>query len=112
MYRQSNATRCMPYSHQRVKYILKNDYHCILQPILSYKGNRRYGYVQKYNLINEDTGETLVENVTLNAMRIVLTQEGYPVKADSPCQGAMDFLAFVDNIKTKNKGGACYCAKP
>lgn len=100
MYRQSNAKKCKPYSHQRVKAIMQNEYHYRLEPIRSYKGNQRYGYVQKYNLINEDTGETLAQNVTLNAIRIVLTQEGYPLKETiKPCKGAMDFLEYVETIK-------------
>ena len=100
MYRQNNAHRCKSYSHQRVKQILLQDYHCILKPVGGYKANRKYGYVQKYNLINKDTGEVLAEWITINAIRIILTQEGYLLTEEhKPCKGAIEFLNYVENIK-------------
>ena len=100
MYRQYNAERCLHYSHQRVKQILKDDYHCHLQPINGYKSNRQKGYVQHYHLINDDTGETLAQNITLNALRILLTQENYPLHEDcKPYKDAIDFLAYIVKIQ-------------
>lgn len=116
-YRQSNSHRCEQYSHQRVQQILHWDYHCTMQPINGgYKENRRKGYVKKYHLINNDTGEILAERITMNAMRIILTEEGYPLhpsveelermkeyKKTIPNQGAIAFLAFVEKQKKLKK---------
>lgn len=103
MYRQNNAHRCYPYSHQRVKQILRDDYHYDLQPLWGYKSNRIPPYVTKYRLVNMDTGETLLEFVTLNAIRIQLTKEGYPLKEKvKPNKKAIEFLEFVEELKEKN----------
>ena len=102
MYRQSNAHKCLPYSHQRVKQILRDYYHYRLKPVGGYKANRRYGYVQKYHVIDTDTGETILEWVTLNAIRIVLTEEGFPLfETMKPCKGAMEFLEYIETTKNK-----------
>ena len=99
-YRQSNAHRCLPFSHQRVRQILQSDYHCSLKPVGGYKCNRYRGYVQKYHLINDDTGEILVEWVTMNAIRILLTQEGYKLKPEPEMNpGARAFLEHVERLK-------------
>lgn len=112
-YRQSNSHRCKPYSWQRVQQILALDYHCTMQPINGgYKENRYRGYVRKYDLINNDTGEVLASRITMNAMRIILTEEGYSLhpteeelemmkeyKKYIPNQGAIEFLAFVEKQK-------------
>lgn len=103
-YRQSNAHKCKPFSHQRVKNILLRDYHLTLHPVGGYKCNRRFGYVQMYHVINTDNGETVLQNVTLNALRIILTQEGYPLKEEvKPCQGAIQFLEYVEQLKNQQR---------
>lgn len=101
MYRQSNAHKCLPYSHQRVKQILRDDYHCELLPLWGYKSNRIPPYVRRYNLIDMDTRETLLKSITMNAIRIQLTKENYPLRQEvKPCQGAIAFLEF---LKEQNK---------
>lgn len=103
-HKQSNADKCLPYSHQRVKEILREDYHYILKPVGGYKANRRFGYVQKYHIMDDDTGDTIAKWVTLNAIRIILTQEGYPLTEPvQPNQGAVNFLEYVESIKEQNK---------
>lgn len=104
-YRQCNADKIrVKYSPYRIKQILHDDYHYELKPIYSYKGNRRRGYVQKYDICNIDTGEIIVEKATLNAIRIILQQEGYPLtKPIEPNQGAVNFLEYVESIKEQNK---------
>lgn len=104
-YKQSNEDKCkVKYSHQRIKQILCNDYHYELIPInVGYKGNRRHGYIQKYTIRNYDTDEVVVEAVTLNALRILLYQEGYPLHEPmKPNQGAIAFLEYVENIKNQH----------
>lgn len=105
-YRQSNEKKVkVKYSHQRIKQILHEDYHYDLIPIsVGYKGNRRRGYVQKYDVRSLDTGELIVSHATLNAIRIILQQEGYPLHApEQPNQGAVDFLAYVESTKQHNR---------
>lgn len=102
MYKQSNYHKCHPYSHQRIKQILLNDYHIELQPQYSYKSNRIAPYVNRYRMVNIDTKEVLAEKITLNAIRILLTKEGYPLKEPvKPCKGAIEFLKFVESKKEK-----------
>ena len=105
-YQQSNAQKVMvKYSHQRIRQILLDDYHYELIPINDgYKGNRKRGYVQKYDVRNLDTGELVVGSATLNALRIILQQEGYPLTEPvQPNQGAVNFLEYVESIKEQNK---------
>ena len=66
------------YSHQRIKQIFKEDYHLTVTPIVIYKGTR-YGKHMRYNLINE-LGKIVMYNVTLDALRMYLTSEGYPLR--------------------------------
>lgn len=69
------------YSHQRIKQILCNDYHIELVAIEGYKINRYYKQT-RYNLICMDTGEMVMTEVTLNALRIILSLHNYPLKDD------------------------------
>ena len=109
---QSNAHKCLPYSWQRVEQILRDDYHCYLKPVPeAYKGNRYRGHVKRYTLINTDTHEIIADRVTLNAIRIIFTEEGYPLHPTeeelerikeskiAPNKGAMEFLKFVEEQK-------------
>lgn len=102
-YKQSNEDKCkVKYSHQRVKQILLDDFHIALEPICTgYKENRRRGFVERYRMRLIDSGEVLVESATLNAIRIELQKMGYPLHTPAePNQGALDFLAYVETLKS------------
>ena len=66
-----------PYSYHRIKQIFRDDYLLNLERIYIYKGTR-YGQAPRYNLVNVD-GEIVMYNVTLQALRIYLTNEDYPL---------------------------------
>lgn len=69
------------YSFWRIKKILEKDYHYRLERINQpYKANRRRNFVERYNLINNDTNTIILTNITLNSLRKVLTEENYPLK--------------------------------
>lgn len=69
------------YSFWRIKNILENDYHYRLERInQGYKANRRRNFVELYNLIDNNTNSIILENITLNSLRKVLTEENYPYK--------------------------------
>lgn len=69
------------YSFWRIKNILDNDYHYRLEKVFQgYKANRKPNYVERYNLIDNDTNTIILTNITLNSLRRILTEENYPVK--------------------------------
>lgn len=69
------------YSFWRVKRILKTEYNYRLEKIYQgYKANRNPNYVELYNLIDNDTNSIILENITLNSLRKILTEENYPLK--------------------------------
>lgn len=69
------------YSFWRIKRILEKDYNYRLENIWQgYKANRKSNYVKRYNLIENDTNSIILENITLNSLRKVLTEENYPYK--------------------------------
>jgi len=70
-----------PYTHHRIKQIFRDDYHLKLVNVTEYKGTR-YGQSPRYNAINIDTNETVLHNVTLQALREYLTSEGYPLNKE------------------------------
>ena len=94
------------YSFWRIQHILKQEYHYRLDKVWQgYKANRQPNYCERYNLIDEDANEILLNGVTLDALRALLTQEGYPLKEEvAPCKGAIEFLNFVEQQKTQQHG--------
>lgn len=86
-----------PYTFWRIKRILKRDYHCELENInQGYKATRKLGYRELYRIINLDTMEIICPQTSLNALRKLLTQEGYPVHdADDRNIEAENFLELV-----------------
>lgn len=69
------------YSFLRIKSILERDYHYRLEKIFQgYKANRKSNYVERYNLIDNDTNSIILESITLNSLRKILTEENSPLK--------------------------------
>lgn len=69
------------YSFWRIKRILEKDYNYKLEKVWqAYKANRKPNYVERYNLIDNDTNSIILENITLNSLRKILTEENYPLK--------------------------------
>ena len=58
------------------------DYGLELKKLPIYKG-ARHGQPIRYNLVNIETGETVLEYITLYGLRVMLTSEGYPEKEDT-----------------------------
>ena len=69
------------YTYWRIKSILLEDYGLALKKLTIYKGER-HGRPARYDLIDIETGETIMEYITLHGLRVMLTQEGYPEKDD------------------------------
>lgn len=75
------ANRSNNYSFWRIKRILEKDYNYRLENILQgYKSNRKSNYMKRYNLIDNDTNSIILESITLNSLRKILTEENYPLK--------------------------------
>lgn len=69
-----------PYSFWRIQRILKQDYDCRLEKVMQgYKANRKYGYVEKYNLIRNSDDKILLEWIKLDGLRKILGEAGYPL---------------------------------
>ena len=67
----------LPYSYHRIKSIFKEDYHYTLERMFLYKDGR-HGSPVHYKLVDSD-GQTVLSNVTLQALRAYLTSEDYPL---------------------------------
>ena len=68
------------YSYWRIVRILHKDYNIVLKKRWQgYKANRKKGYKERYDLILEEDNSIILENISLNGLRYVLTQEGYPL---------------------------------
>lgn len=71
------------YSFWRIKRILEKDYHYRLENVFQgYKANRKANYLERYNLIDNDTNYIILGNITLNSLRKILTEENYPLKEE------------------------------
>ena len=68
-----------PYTHWRIKQILKQRYNAELIPIGGYKCSRVYNYRQSYRLVDCTTGRTIMEEVELDTLRRVFAKAGIPL---------------------------------
>ena len=67
------------YAPQRIKRILKKDFNCHLENIWQgYKANRKPGYHEIYNLVDDATGKIIGSKLPLDHFRRVFSQMGYP----------------------------------
>ena len=58
------------YTHQRIKRILENDFNCHLENIWQgYKANRKPGYHEIYNLVDNATGKIIGSGLPLDHFR-------------------------------------------
>lgn len=69
----------LPYTHWRIKRILKQRYNAKLIPIGSYKCNRIEGYKQRYRLVDCATGRIIRKEVKLDTLRRIFAKEGIPL---------------------------------
>ena len=70
----------LPYSYHRIKQIFRDEYNYSLERIYIYKGSR-YGKPNLYKLVDSD-GNTVLANITLQALRAYLTAEGYSLSSN------------------------------
>ena len=60
------------------KVLTETEYNYRLEKVSQgYKANRKLNYVKIYNLIDNNTNSIILENITLNSLRKVLTEENY-----------------------------------
>ena len=94
----------LPYSHQRIKELMIEEYGIELEYIHpGYKGGRYPGYVNSYRLKWADTGEIINPRVKLRALRYFLAKQGhslYPPKVQRNPR-CVEFLEIVDTLKSK-----------
>lgn len=100
----------LPYTDYRLHRILDKFYDCHLEKIQQgYKANRRKGYRELYKIIQNSDGKVISEKVSLNGLRLVFTEAGYPVDdKDDPNVDAILFLEIVhsiENAKQKREDG-------
>ena len=91
----------LPYSHQRIKQLLMEQYGIELEYIHpGYKGGRYPGYVNSYRLKRADTGEIINPRVKLDWLRYFLAQEGHPLHEPKVKRnpGCVAFLKSVEAI--------------
>lgn len=95
----------IPYTFWRIQRILKRDYHYRMEKIQQgYKANRSPYYREYYRIINMDTDELVCPKASLNGLRDLLTQEGYPLHdEDDRNIGADNFLEWVKDHEEENR---------
>lgn len=101
----------LPYSHWRIKRILKENFNYRLEAIWQgYKASRYKGYVEKYRLIENDTDRIVNPCITLDQIRHIFANADIPLHDEkSSCnqsehnQGAQHFLEAVNSIKNSTK---------
>ncbi len=67
-----------PYTFWRIKQILRDDYNISLEKVWGYKYRR--GKCTSYRLVSLTDGSVIVKETILDHLRILLTEEGYPLK--------------------------------
>lgn len=77
------AADYIPYSSWRVKRILKEYFGCHMETIGGYKYNRTHS-VNHYRVVVTETGEVLLEDVTLYQLQKWLAKKGFP-RYDDKC---------------------------
>lgn len=90
----------LPYTHWRIKEILKYGFDYRLDPIGGYKCNRVPNYVQGYNLVDNATGKIIQENVHLDFFRKIFAKASIPLHSEvnSRNAGAENFMEIVKNL--------------
>lgn len=100
----------LPYTHQRIKRILKEKYNARLENIWQgYKANRRWGYVEIYQIISNADDSVICRQTTLDALRKYFASKDYPLYDEkSQCnqtlrsKGAEAFMAALKAAEAKN----------
>ena len=98
---------CLPYSYWRIKTILKDYFGWELDRIHpGYKGGRYPGYVNKYRVIDMVTKEVIHPKVTLETLRYVLTDNGFPFeepknKRKPACEAFLEAVEQHEKLKSK-----------
>ncbi len=96
----------LPYSHQRIKQILRDYFNCRLERYWQgYKANRRPGYCEIYAIVNNSTNEIIFKKVTLEQLRYVLAEKfDFPLHEPPQRNPNADlFLKMVKELTHKQK---------
>lgn len=93
----------LPYSHHRIKQILRDYYGMRIERVRAYKEGRYPGYKQRYYLYDNTTGELIRKNVRLDAFRCLFASKEFPLheEVDGRNPRAVEFLEIVDAIARK-----------
>lgn len=95
----------LPYTHWRIKEILKDHYNAHLVCIRGYKEGRYPGYRQHYNIYNNTTGNLIAEHIYLDGLRSFFARQNFPLhkKKNERNKGAEKFLEIVKNLENEGK---------
>lgn len=101
------------YTHQRIKRILENDFNCHLENIWQgYKANRRPGYHEIYDLVDDATGKIIGRGLPLDHFRKEFARMGYPLHDEKSSihkgspkrnKGAEYFMQLVNRVKKEGR---------
>lgn len=93
-----------PYSHQRIKGVLKEWGYDMEWMNTGYKVSRIPGYKRKYRITESKTGQVVVEWVDLNSLRLFLAQHNVPLKKEDDIKYKVyEFYAFVQDVLLKGE---------
>lgn len=93
-----------PYTHWRIKRILRDYYALELENIFQgYKANRRYGYCRLYRVLDIETKEVFIECISMDGLRQILTEQGFPLKESSYNPYAEYFMEILTDLRRQAK---------
>ena len=92
----------LPYTHHRIKEILKENCHCYLKPIGGYKCNRVPNYRQEYEIRDLTTDKVINERVNLDTLRRFFAKYDFPLHKSNRNLKAENFLQIVREISDNN----------
>lgn len=89
----------LPYTHWRIKEILKVYFNAHLKCIRGYKEGRYPGYKQHYNIHDSSTGELIREHVYLDDLRHIFAGMDFPLHEPEKVRNpkAEEFLRAVQD---------------
>uniref|UniRef100_UPI00405757F1 hypothetical protein n=1 Tax=Acetatifactor sp. TaxID=1872090 RepID=UPI00405757F1 len=89
----------LPYSHWRIKQILRDYYGARLVCVRAYKEGRYPGYKQRYYIYDIATGKLIRKDIRLDELRRLFAHEDFPLEEDNGRNPkAAQFMAIVNAI--------------
>lgn len=89
----------LPYTHWRIKQILRDYYNARLKSVHAYKEGRYPGYKQRYYIYDISTGKLIRKDIRLDDLRRLFARQDFPLQENNKRNPkAAAFLEIVNTI--------------